>query len=51
MELGLQDRMIYARYLEHGTKYIEARNFLSDPLEEVAAQWTARILEDIGFDG
>jgi len=52
MELGLQNKMEYAQYQEHGTRHITAKHFLEDPIREVANEMTADlILGGIGFDG
>lgn len=49
MASGLRNKMPYAWYQEYGTKHIRARNFLSIPLFEVAAQKMNDLKRDIGF--
>jgi|GEM_PF-4757064 len=50
-EIGLRDKMAYARFLEYGTKRIKPRRFLGNPMRSIARGWIRRVIKRVSFDG
>jgi hypothetical protein len=49
VQMGLQNRMSYARYLEFGTKFITRRAFMSIPVKEQGEELFETLGKEIGF--